>query len=52
MNDFNLSTLLGLVALVVVLLVSTFALGGYGLLISSTLIAVGLADYKPNESNE
>lgn len=48
----NISILFGLIALAVVLLVSSFVLGGYGLLISSTLIAVGLADCKPNESNE
>lgn len=47
MNDFNPSTLFGIVAVVVVLLMSSLLLGGYGALVSSLFIAVGLA--QPNE---
>lgn len=44
---------LSILALVAVVVVSTLILGGYGLLISSTLIAVGLADSThPNDSAE
>lgn len=51
MNDFNLSTLFGFLAIVVVLIISSILLGGYGALATSLLIAVGLANgsTQPNE---
>lgn len=50
----NISTLFGIVAVIVVLIVSSILLGGYGALATSLLIAVGLADQptQPNDSTE
>lgn len=54
MNDFNLSTLFGIIAVVVVLIVSSLLLGGYGALATSLLFAVGLADHstQPTDPTE
>ena len=50
----NISTLFGIIAVVVVLIVSSLLLGGYGALATSLLIAVGLADHstQPNDPTE
>lgn len=51
---FSISALFGIIAVLVVLLVSSFLLGGYGVLVSSLLIAVGLANHttQPNDPTE
>lgn len=47
----NISTLFGIIAVVVVLIVSSLLLGGYGALATSLLIAVGLADHSTQPNN-